>query len=79
MPRWRLYLGDLVELPEELIQHDDQLLGGAVARQPGEAHDVGVQDAGTEMDESHSGIQQMLLTQGHHLNICTFTAVFQMQ
>jgi len=40
----RTHLGDLVELPKQLVEHDDELFGGAVAGQPGEAHDVGVEN-----------------------------------
>ena len=34
----------MVKLSEKLIEHYDQLLGGAVTGQPGEAHDVSVED-----------------------------------
>lgn len=39
------YLGDVVKPAEELVEHGDQFLWGAGARQLGEAHDVCVQDA----------------------------------
>ena len=42
----RAHLGDLVELAKELIQHHHQLLGGTVAGQLREAHDVRIEDAG---------------------------------
>lgn len=41
-----LYLGDLVKLAEELIEHEHQLLWGALTGQPCEAHDVSIQHAG---------------------------------
>lgn len=39
-------LGDLVELAKELIEHQHQLLWGALTGQPREAHDVSIQHAG---------------------------------
>ena len=52
------HLGDLVELSEELVEHYDQLLGGAVTGQPGEADDVGVEDtAGKTSREQGQGAE----------------------
>lgn len=42
------HLGNLVKLAKQLIEHDDQLLGRAVAGQAGEAHDVSIEDAGRQ-------------------------------
>lgn len=39
------YLGDVIEPAEELVEHSDQLLWRARARQFGEAHNICVQDA----------------------------------
>lgn len=39
------HLGDLVKLAKELIEHNHQFLGGAVAGQACEAHDVSIEDA----------------------------------
>ena len=39
-------LGDLVELAKELVEHEHQLLRGALTGQPREAHDVSIQHAG---------------------------------
>lgn len=36
-------LGNLVELAEKFIEHEHQLLRGALAGQPREAHDVSIQ------------------------------------
>ena len=47
------HLGDLVELSEELVEHYDQLLGGAVTGQPGEADDVGVEDTAGKKSREH--------------------------
>lgn len=38
------HLRNLIEFPKEFIQHVDQLSWGAVTGQPGEPHNVGVQD-----------------------------------
>lgn len=60
-----LYLGDVVKPAEELVEHSDQLLGRAGARQFGEAHDICVQDAAqTPTTVSHTG-----LTQKYTLNL----------
>lgn len=40
-----VYLRDLVKLAEEFVQHVHELAWGAVTGQPGEAHDVGVENA----------------------------------
>lgn len=42
------YLCDLVKLAEEFVQRVDQFTRRAIAGQPGEAHDVGIQDAAEE-------------------------------
>ena len=39
------YLCNLVKLAKEFIQHVHKFTWGAVTGQPGEAHDVGVQNA----------------------------------
>lgn len=39
-------LGNLVELAKELVEHEHQLLRGALTGQPCEAHDVSIQHAG---------------------------------
>lgn len=39
-------LGDLVELAKEFVEHEYQLLRGALTGQPCEAHDVSIQHAG---------------------------------
>lgn len=51
------HLGDVVEPAKELVEHSDQLLGRARARQFGEAHDICVQDAAqTPATLSHAGL-----------------------
>ncbi len=39
------YLRNLIEFPEELVESEDQLVGGQGLREGGEVHDIGVQDA----------------------------------
>lgn len=50
------YLCNLVKLAKEFVQHVHQFSGGAVAGQPGEAHDVGVQNAAHNSDTIHTEI-----------------------
>lgn len=51
---WRIwsYLCDLVKLAEELVQRVDQLTRRAVAGQPGESHDVGIENAAEERNST---------------------------
>lgn len=36
------HLGNLVKLAKQFIQHDNQLLGGTVTRQSGEANNISI-------------------------------------
>lgn len=47
------HLCDLVKLPEEFVERVDELAGRAVAGQPGESHDVCVEDAAEERNNTH--------------------------
>ena len=50
------YLGDLVKLAEEFVEHVDQFTWGAVASQPGEAYDVCIQDTDTHTHKTSHGL-----------------------
>ena len=39
------YLRNLIELPEELVESEDQLVGGQGLGEGGEVHNIGVEDA----------------------------------
>lgn len=51
---WKIcnYLCDLVKLAEELVERVDQFTRRAVACQPGESHDVGVENAEEERNST---------------------------
>jgi hypothetical protein len=39
------YLRNLIELPEELVESEDQLVGGQGLGEGGKVHNIGVEDA----------------------------------
>ncbi len=39
------YLRKLIEFPEELVESEDQLMGGQGLGEGGEVHNIGVEDA----------------------------------
>lgn len=65
-------LGNLVELAEELVEHEHQLLRGALTGQPCEAHDVSIQHAGQADDVSGAKVSgHAPLPSGHPLSYLT--------